>query len=937
MSVNVETAKNDEAVVLRYWNDVISDNEAERLAASIAQALNSFLNESDQRVAEFNPAQNSVPRSVQRSEMVTVPPTPKERSRATSPLQRPDMFMERNNESFYEQSMIGSSPDLRKVVDSCVREVIQQMLQSGTLQGGAGFDMSDLMDRKIAEVLDQRQPTAGSNLGKNQELESFSPYRMKQMLDLPTASTDSYHALDYNPKEDTDGRSMAAQIRRRGRSAVIEKKLLALWSSMLEMDEDSITPEDSFFELGGDSLTAMRLVGAAREEGLAVTVADVFRNPVFEDMVAMIRVASMISAYEEEDEDADAEGELTEYGRGVPILRTASKRELYQRFSLVKATNIDAFLQSNICPKVGVFRGGIADVLPVTDFQGLAITGSLLESKWMLNYFFLDGNGPVDLKQLKLSVFRVVQTIDVLRTVFLPHGDRFLQVVLRKMRPDFHVYETESNMDEFTSMLQQRDREQGPRLGEPFFNFTVVRQKDSDYHRMIIRISHAQYDGVCLPKIFMALQSAYLDEPLPTMASFTNYVRTTASTITSDHYQHWRTLLKGSRMTDIVRRHGPNYRRSAGSTTQLKQTILLAPIAHGSITTATVVKAAWALVLAQLSGRSDVVFGHTISGRNATIAGVESTVGPCLNIVPVRVQFCEDWTALDLLRLVQDQQVSNMPYEALGFREITKHCTEWPDWTNFTTVVQHQNVSYGSEMEFGGNMYKVGGVGADEDFADFSVISTPKGSDQCELTLSFSLNGDITAIFAQKVLNMLCNVASDFTANPNSPLMSPGELNKLPPQVIDETSRPNDNYFVSSQLQELNRADLLVLSDVLSRAWRQVLGDENTNGLNLESSFFDLNGDIMGLAQVSWLLEQEGFRVRIEDLIDHPTMLGQMAAMCASKAEHTKTCPSMASLIDDESSVPPTPTTPVPKTEKKSWLKAMGKARKMVKRNTRSS
>jgi hypothetical protein len=33
-----------------------------------------------------------------------------------------------------------------------------------------------------------------------------------------------------------------------------------------------------------------------------------------------------------------------------------------------------------------------------------------------------------------------------------------------------------------------------------------------------------------------------------------------------------------------------------------------------------------------------------------------------------------------------------MPFESLGFREIIKQCTDWPDWTYFTTSVFHQNV-----------------------------------------------------------------------------------------------------------------------------------------------------------------------------------------------------------------------------------------------------
>jgi non-ribosomal peptide synthetase component F len=136
---------------------------------------------------------------------------------------------------------------------------------------------------------------------------------------------------------------------------------------------------------------------------------------------------------------------------------------------------------------------------------------------------------------------------------------------------------------------------------------------------------------------------------------------------------------------------------------------------HGNITAATVIKSVWALTLARLTARSDVVFGHTISGRNCAIPGVETLIGPCMNVIPVRIQFRENWTVLELLRQVQDQQVVNMPFEALGFREIIKHCTDWPDWANFSSIVQHQNVSCQEKMHLGDNTYHVGAAGSNED------------------------------------------------------------------------------------------------------------------------------------------------------------------------------------------------------------------------------
>ncbi|PLB45141.1 acetyl-CoA synthetase-like protein [Aspergillus steynii IBT 23096] len=55
--------------------------------------------------------------------------------------------------------------------------------------------------------------------------------------------------------------------------------LRLLWGQVLKMPPDTISADDSFFRLGGDSVTAMLLVGAARKAGLALYVTDVFQCP----------------------------------------------------------------------------------------------------------------------------------------------------------------------------------------------------------------------------------------------------------------------------------------------------------------------------------------------------------------------------------------------------------------------------------------------------------------------------------------------------------------------------------------------------------------------------------------------------------------------------------------------------------------------------------
>ena len=56
------------------------------------------------------------------------------------------------------------------------------------------------------------------------------------------------------------------------------------------------------------------------------------------------------------------------------------------------------------------------------------------------------------------------------------------------------------------------------------------------------------------------------------------------------------------------------------------------------VTLNTLLQMAWATVVSRLTDRDDVVFGVTVSGRPAELAGVETMVGLFINTVPLRVR-----------------------------------------------------------------------------------------------------------------------------------------------------------------------------------------------------------------------------------------------------------------------------------------------------------
>ncbi|HYO99132.1 MAG TPA: amino acid adenylation domain-containing protein, partial [Pyrinomonadaceae bacterium] len=83
---------------------------------------------------------------------------------------------------------------------------------------------------------------------------------------------------------------------------------------------------------------------------------------------------------------------------------------------------------------------------------------------------------------------------------------------------------------------------------------------------------------------------------------------------------------------------------------------------HG-LTLNTLVQGAWALLLGRYGGERDVVFGVTVAGRPAELAGVEAMVGLFINTLPLRVKVDGGQELLAWLKALQEQQTELRQYE----------------------------------------------------------------------------------------------------------------------------------------------------------------------------------------------------------------------------------------------------------------------------------
>ncbi|WP_437952670.1 non-ribosomal peptide synthase/polyketide synthase [Sorangium sp. So ce296] len=98
------------------------------------------------------------------------------------------------------------------------------------------------------------------------------------------------------------------------------------------------------------------------------------------------------------------------------------------------------------------------------------------------------------------------------------------------------------------------------------------------------------------------------------------------------------------------------------------------------ITVNTIAQGAWATVLSQYSGASDVLFGVTVAGRPAELENIQDTVGLFINSIPLRVEVpgaSDDVTVSRWLKQLLAQNVVMRQHEHVPLVDI-QACSELP-------------------------------------------------------------------------------------------------------------------------------------------------------------------------------------------------------------------------------------------------------------------
>ncbi|OQE26099.1 hypothetical protein PENFLA_c007G00417 [Penicillium flavigenum] len=446
-------------------------------------------------------------------------------------------------------------------------------------------------------------------------------------------------------------------IERRAPETVEERNLHALVAQILSWDGDAFGMNNNFIQLGGDSISAMRLASLARDKGIPLAVADILTKERIGDLL------------------------VTEQQAGLKYESRLS------RFALLDVPDPTAFSEDEIMPQVQSGHGRLVDILPATDMQSTYLRDNLHQPRRSWFYSYIDFNHIRNEDLLIQSCEQLVGHCDIYRTAFVCSSNTFYQVVFDSWKPTIDIVDGGECIEDAFDKLLQEDVKMPASLGAPLVQFILIRGQSAKA-KLVFSMSHAVYDAISFGQTLQTLSDIY-NGLTPELNDFRRYV-SHIQTSKADSYSHWRQTLYKSTMTMIPC-------NSIGSTQDGAPTVLdhsiPMPKPPFGITQASLFTLACASALGRLTGSTDVVFGRVVSGRAAVPDSLQKVVGPCLNRVPVRVQFTSGQTKTERLAVLQKQQAGSIAHETIGLSDIVQHCTDWPsDTKDFGCWVQYQNV-----------------------------------------------------------------------------------------------------------------------------------------------------------------------------------------------------------------------------------------------------
>ncbi|GKT96837.1 non-ribosomal peptide synthetase [Colletotrichum tofieldiae] len=445
-----------------------------------------------------------------------------------------------------------------------------------------------------------------------------------------------------------------------GAPLTVEQKLRRAIAETLRLPLSDVVPSTSFIRLGGDSISAIEVMARALDDQVVVRMPDILRCGSFQGLAATAVP-------------------------GDPTVAAGDAAET-RPFSLASGLDPDSFLASARSQCQLPSDATIEDAYPLTKLQeGFMALAARQPGSYISKYSFPLPKY-IDSSRFRIAWEKTVSLCTNLRTkmVFFD-GSSYQVVVNEQIRWDETL-----GTDLSSAVGVMNDAEMT--YGSDLCRYELATGPDGqDY--FIWLIHHSVLEGWTLRLILETLHNHYYGVNVPPMSPYSGMIKYMHDLDRDADSEYWKAQLANAKRPGfpIV----PSDLATASSNNGAVETVTreerhMIPTKENvkaSSTRATILRAAWALLLARYRDSDDVCFGTTVSGRQAPVRGAQRMAGPLIASVPIRIRIDPRQSVAAFLQDVQDQASEMAAHEQFGLQSIARLSPEAQDVCDFSSLL----------------------------------------------------------------------------------------------------------------------------------------------------------------------------------------------------------------------------------------------------------
>ncbi|EWC46204.1 hypothetical protein DRE_04582 [Drechslerella stenobrocha 248] len=409
-------------------------------------------------------------------------------------------------------------------------------------------------------------------------------------------------------------------------------------SVLTGVPEHAIAEKSSIYQIGLDSVEAIRLSSRLQKRGVLLKVSDIMRETTIERMVAYL------STLKTEDRNLESQYTLADFERGAR--------------SALKAKSPLLRLE------------GLESILPTTPLQDVMIAESIgSDFALYFNHDVFELPKGTNVQRFQQAWKTVVRQNAILRTTFEEaHGittSDYVQVVWKDLPLEWDIVDATS--DHEFGRVDELIASHKARKAPLALGLVCSDQRDL----MILSISHALYDGRSIQLLLEDVAQEYSGESTR-RPDYKPFLHKILNLDMKTSIRFWKQLLSHAKPLTFPAVEEEAKVWKAEATSKVSTHDFVQFCREQRVSEPVLGQACWSFLLSDILGQDDVVFGTVVSGRETEES--EEYMFPTMNTIPVRAVL--HGSIGEVLEAMQHGYSQSLGHQFVALRDIQRNVCE---------------------------------------------------------------------------------------------------------------------------------------------------------------------------------------------------------------------------------------------------------------------